>query len=330
MGPGAGAGTYQAVLDRGLHIGAVCSTDNWGKMPGRYGHGTMACLAPELTRESLWEAFLARRVYGVTGDRIRLDFRVNDSLMGQCITAGGTRSISVAVTGWDALDRVEVLRNGRVIATHSHQGTWKMPAVGERSEFRMRVECGWGPSCTEVDVPDRRWEGELRVEGGAMGGYHPCWVSPGQSAPRLREGTAEFSIRSGCETARNRVHNALIFSFVATPESSLRLRLDGRQVTGTVGDFSAQSRLLTYENQSIAMLEERAGIEPGSPERNDIYHFMSGKAKVHPAMPRAAYEAKLEFEDEEALTGEVNYRVRVQQRNGQMAWSSPIWVAPTA
>ena len=34
--------------------------------------------------------------------------------------------------------------------------------------------------------------------------------------------------------------------------------------------------------------------------------------------------------DYRVFRGEVNYRVRVEQRNGQRAWSSPIWVAPPA
>jgi len=53
MGPGVGGGTWQDALDRGYHIGAVCSTDNWGVMPGHYGCGRMACLARDLTRAGL-------------------------------------------------------------------------------------------------------------------------------------------------------------------------------------------------------------------------------------------------------------------------------------
>ena len=82
MGPGAGGSTYQSALDAGLHLGAVCSTDNWTNMPGHWGQGLMACLAEELTRDSLWEAFRRRRVYGVTGDRIELDFTCNGAPMG--------------------------------------------------------------------------------------------------------------------------------------------------------------------------------------------------------------------------------------------------------
>ena len=93
MGPGQGGGTYQEALDRGYHVGAVCSTENWGDMAGHYGNGGMAYLAWELSRESLWEAFKVRRVYGVTGDRILVDFRVGGALMGSVIRAAASREI---------------------------------------------------------------------------------------------------------------------------------------------------------------------------------------------------------------------------------------------
>ena len=123
MGPGVGGGTYQEALDRGLHLGAICSTDNWTNMPGHWGQGLMACLARERTRESLWEAFRARRVYGVTGDRIQLSFTCNGAPMGSVLPYAPQRRIHVAVRGSAAIDRIEVLRNGRVMATHCHQGT---------------------------------------------------------------------------------------------------------------------------------------------------------------------------------------------------------------
>ena len=138
MGPAMGPGTYQSALDSGIHIGAIASTDGWSLMPARYGDGLMACLAGELSRDGLWEAFKARRVYGVTGDRIGLDFRLNGHPMGSRVTAAGKRRIAVNVIGSDAIDRIEILKNGRVIATHCHQGAWSQPRPGRRRGARER------------------------------------------------------------------------------------------------------------------------------------------------------------------------------------------------
>ncbi len=328
MGPGFGGGTYQAALDRGYHLGAICSTDNWGAMPGHYGRGTMACLARELTRESLWEAFEARRVYGVTGDRIRLDFRVNDALMGEIAEAKGAREISAEVEGCDAIDRIELLRNGRVLATHCHQGTWDLPRPGQRSRFKLRIEAGWGPRPDEVEVGDREWEGELTVAGGRMLHFDPCWVSPGQSRPFLNGGKASFQMRTSQTMIGGRHQNADVFEFEADASAELRVRLCGLEERGTVEEFARSSREIWFKEECTRMLQEGRGIEPGSPEREDIYHHVAYKAKIHRPVPESAYTARFRLTDDEPLAGESNYRVRVEQRNGQRAWSSPIWVRP--
>jgi len=328
MGPGLAGGTYQDALDRGLHVGAVCSTDNWGEMPGHYGRGTAACLARELTRESLWEAFKARRVYGVTGDRIRVDFRLNGAVMGEIVRARGVRNIYVRVVGSDALDRIELLRNGRVIATHCHQGRWQPPQPGRRSRYKVRIEAGWGPRPGELRVPDREWHGELSIPEGRITGWEPCWVSPGQGEPLLEGDRARFDMRSSQATVRGPHQNALVFEFEADPRAELCVRINGLEERAPVGEFARGSRVMWFRDECVRMLHELAGIEPGSPERDDVYHHVAYKVKIHRAIPEAGYTAEWTFEDDEPLCGEMNYRVRVEQRNGQRAWTSPIWVCP--
>ena len=271
---------------------------------------------------------MARRVYGVTGDRIPVDFRVNDVFMGEITEVKGAREISVEIEGCDALDRIEVLRNGRVIATHCHQGTWDLPRPGLRSRFKLRIEMGWGPRPDEVDVPDREWQGELTVADGRMLRFHPCWVSPGQSRPVLSDGTASFEMRTSPKTVGGPHQNANVFEFEADAGAELRVRLNGLEQCGTVEGFARGSREVWFKEECMRMLQERRGIEPGSPQRDDIYHHMAYKAKIHRLVPESGYSARFRLTDDEPLDGECNYRVRVEQRNGQRAWSSPIWVRP--
>ena len=329
MGPGLAGGTYQDALDRGLHVGCIASTDNFGALAGRYGRGRMAALAAELTRESLWEAFKARRVYGVTGDRILLDFTLNGAPMGSIVRAAGKRALRVSVHGCDALDRIEILRNGRVIATHCHQGTWEPPRAGRRTRFKLRVELGWGPRANELDVPDRRWHAELALDGGRFLGCEPCWISYGQRRAQLDGAIARFQMLTGSSTVTERAQNANIFEFEAAPETPLCLLINGLEERAPVAAFAAGSRVIWYRDECVAMLRDLCSLEPGSPERDDVYHHMAYKAKVHRAMPETAWSATMEIEDDEPFDGEINYRVRVEQRNGQRAWSSPIWVRPS-
>jgi hypothetical protein len=327
MGPGTAGGTYQDGLDRGLHLGAICSTDNWGNMPGHYGQGLMACLARELTRESLWEAFLARRVYGVTGDRIELGFTVNGVPMGGIIQPSRRQEIRVKVRGSDALDRIEVLRNGRVIATHCHQGTWELPRPGVRTRFKLRIEVGWGPRPNEIALPDRLWQGHLRLSDGCFLSYEPAWISPGQGIPKLTGDQVSFIVCSSTQNSIKPRQNANLFEFEAVPEAELLIRLNGLEEKGTIHSFAAGSRVIWFRDDCVRMLHEHCGLQPDSHPREDPYYNMAYKAKLHRIIPEAGYQAEFVIPDDEPITRETHYRIRVEQRNGQRAWSSPIWVS---
>lgn len=329
MGPSSYPGTWQAALDRGHHLGCVCSTDNWGEMPGHFGNGRMAVLATELTRESLWEAFRARRVYGVTGDRIQVDFRVNGAPMGSRLSAAGPCQIEVNVTGSTELDRIELLRNGRVVATHCHQGTWRLPEPGARTRFKVRIEAGWGPRPNEMDIANRQWRGQLKIDGGRMLAFEPCWISPGQGIPELQAAEATFSLDTSIKDVQQPNQNANVFEFEADPACPMRVVMDSLEENGTVAEFARGSREMWFREDCVEMLQEQVGLQPDSPERQDIYHHLAHKAKIHRPVPQAAYTANCQWEDDGNGGGETHYRVRVEQRNGQRAWSSPIWVSPT-
>jgi hypothetical protein len=326
MGPGVGGSTYQEALDHGLHLGAICSTDNWANVPGHWGQGLMACVARELSRESLWEAFQARRVYGVTGDRIELGFACNDAPMGSVIAHSYKRSLSVQVRGSDALDRIEILRNGRVIATYCHQGTWMPPQTGQRTRFKLRIEPGWGPRLGEIPLSEQRWDGFLAVDGGCIVGWEPCWIARDQGVPQLHGAQARFTMVSRQENVTKTFQGATLFEFEAALDAVLSLRLNSLEIALPISQLAARSHLLWYKDECIKLVRDTTGIEPESTRRGDVYYQLACKAKIHKVLPESAYTASFEIVDDEPLEGETNYRVRVEQRNGQRAWSSPIWV----
>lgn len=328
MGPGLAGSVWQSALDRGLHLGAIASTDNWQNTPGSWGKGLMGCVATDLTRDSLWEAFRSRRVFGVSGDRIELDFTCNGAPMGGILGSARERRIEVAVRGWDAIDRIELLRNDRVIATHCHQGTWSQPAPGRRARYVMRIETGWGLRIGELPEGDQGWEGEVGLSNGRFLGWAPCWTGRGQEVPRLEGGTARFRLTSTQAAVTNPFQVGLVLEFEADPASVLSLRLNGQEERDVVGHFASGSRVMWYKDECIKRLVDFTGIDPASLERQDpLFYQLAHKAKLHKAIPEAGFTAALSFTDDEPLSRETHYRVRVEQRNGQRAWSSPIWVA---
>jgi hypothetical protein len=286
----------------------------------------MACLATELTREGLWEALTARRVYGVTGDRIELSFTCNGAQMGSRLAPTSRREIVVRVRGSDAIDRIELLRNGQVVATHCHQGTWTQPAPGARARYKLRIEAGWGPRLGEIPLPQTLWKGSLSVDGGRFVGWEPCWIARGQGVPTLSGERAQFSMLSRQENVNLPFQGATLFEFEADPGAELVLDLNGLQVRDRVHALADSSRLLWYREDCEQRIRDTTGVEPERARRGDAYYQLANKAKLHRAMPEAAYTAALEWIDDEPLERETHYRARVEQRNGQRAWTSPIWV----
>ncbi|MEZ5002735.1 MAG: hypothetical protein R2730_06845 [Chitinophagales bacterium] len=104
----------QDALAEGEKVGFTSFSDNHNAKPGQKGNGLGAAIAPELTRNELFHSFANRLTYGSTGERILLEFKVNDQMMGSEINllfnevphfelmAHGTRNIEfVELVKWD-------------------------------------------------------------------------------------------------------------------------------------------------------------------------------------------------------------------------------------
>src|SRR5690606_26580151 len=81
----------QDALANGLRFGIIGGSDAHGliwhhKMSRKrdaYRAGLAVLLAPECTRHALFDAMKKRRAYGTTGTKPRVEFRVNNHLMGE-------------------------------------------------------------------------------------------------------------------------------------------------------------------------------------------------------------------------------------------------------
>ncbi len=328
MGPGVSGSTIEEALGRGIKTGIIASNDSHYGVPGVHGMGLMACYARQLTRESLWEAFAARRVYGVTGDRIELDFTVEDAVMGQAVRKAGPVRARVRVCGGDAIDRIELLRNNRVIATHCHSGAWAPPTGQEPVRCKLRVEVGWGPKTSDVPgLPPRDWQCSIEIADGAVLSAEPCWRTAGQSIGQTGGRRCEYGFRTLQDPPHGQVPTeATIFELGGRPADVVTLRLEGQSVRMTLAEAMAGSRIVHFIGEAADFVRKTYGIDPARLKRKDRIYFLSHKAKVHRAIPESGFSAELDHLDAHPPGGENFYRVRVLQRNGQAAWSSPIWV----
>ena len=329
MGPRVGPHLATAGLRAGHRFGLVASTDHHSGYPGSYGYGRLGTYASALTREALWEAFLARRVYAVTGDKIQATLRVNDAWPGASIDGNRrTRHLAVDVQARDFIDHIELLKNERIIRRWSgpdpaRAASLVSTAGGRRVRATVRIEWGWGDVSSEV-----QWDARLSLEDGQLHAVETCFAGPAVVAPKDHDdalddvlphrlidqderGCAWESSTTGNPTVRHSATQAIILDLEAPVRTGLCLQVNGKSYRVTLAELLEGSRGVCLEG------------------------FVSEAIVFHHAVPRELSRFQREIDDwprrrlrAEAEAGRETdwYRLRVCQRNGQWAWLSPIWV----
>ncbi len=312
MGGRTTKGTVFAALSRGYRFGLIAGTDDHFGYPGAYREGLAAVWADDLTRKSIWDAILSRRTYAVTGDRINLQFTLNDRPMGAEMEYQAEREISCAVEAVGEIDKVEVLKNGRVVHREF------VPTVLPEDQYeggaaKLRVQWGWGPWASLDMAEVCEWEGNITVEGGSLTGATPMFQS-GPYVEDLRDrltDVGEDGLNFSSFTSRED-------AFVQDATKGVILDLDGKadtEVTFTISEPAAISETYTLAE----LMASSQTIFTGA--------FTSESVLIHRLVIPKSYELDVTWTDEESDPGSDDfYMIQVTQSNGHIAWSSPIWV----
>jgi len=322
MGPRVTGNTIQDGLAQGCRFGIIASQDGW-PFAGRHGAGLMACYAEELTRESLWEAFLARRVYGVTGDRIKLDSRINNRSMGEAFEGSGNLRVRASAVGTQAIDRIELIKDNRVVATHCHQGTWRNPARGT-VRVKLQIEHGWGLSTSPREsVVAKNWDALVKTRGAQILSVEGRFSRLGQEIVRQTKTTCAYRLTTYGRDSTESV----VLEIEGPVDSRVVLKCGSHSEAFTLAELMGASLVLSDREETDVRLKEQYGLDASQYDTvEDKLYGCSYKTKLHQAIPEAGYTAALKFADVAPKRGSSFYYVRVSQVNGQYAWSSPIWV----
>jgi len=310
MGGRETANTASAALEAGLRFGFVGSSDDHAGFPGAYGEGLMAALVEEFSREGIFAAIRARRTYALTGDRIELDFSVEGAPMGSTIEAGRQAEVRFSVRGRDELDVVDVVQDGRIV----HRAFPKQSMASEedfRGPIQIRLEWGWGP--WEALALDRLcdWAMNVKLQRGRIARYFPCLQSmPFDERRRhrfAREGDSGLAIRS--YTARRNAYRAnpnqsVVLEIEANSDGVLELALSEPVQQATASPLSE-------------LLRGSHNLFTGA--------FPSEGYQWHRLVPDAAsaLEGRCMLD---VPKGRSHVYLRVRQKNGHMAWSSPLFL----
>lgn len=324
--------TVEYQLKRGLRFGFVASTDDHFGYPGAYGEGVAATWATDLSREAIFDAIRNRRTYAITGDRIRLEYTLNDAPMGSELPWQPVRLAEVAVEGGDAVHMIELIKNGKVIRRHFPEDSAGARDSGFQ-EAKCRVQYGWGPWAALDLARTCAWDMTIRVENGRFLKAEPCFQS----------GPYEEDMRDRVTWQSDREIRVVSFTsrrdaYLEDPTKSVVLTISGGPDTRLDVSMSRPhqvQRKLTLDD----LLHD-----------NDVTFtsvFTSESLIVHRLVLPDEYTAHVQWEDQadqsdraeqaehseaagKRAVGETGsgdwYYVRVRQQNGHFAWSSPVWV----
>lgn len=332
MAPRTTGGTFQDALAKGLIVGVIASNDGPG-LPGRWGIGRAGVWAEECTRESIWEAVLSRRTYAVTGDRIELDFSINNAPMGSIIKASGSINAEVNVRGSNAIDRIELLQNGIVVDTYCHSGKWEKSPESKR--FKVFIHAGWGPATHfGYNIKKINWQFNLEVEKGHIIGLEKCFTHLSQKIKSKDEKhctwefltTGHSSFNFGTLYYGFGMCQGIVFELEGSHETVLHLEIENEKFNISLADLTKGSFLFPLLGESRKRTFKTFGLKEEEIENPDTYYHNARKIKIHRAIPESGYDCSNIFKKIKLEKGRNYFYVRVSQLNGQMAWSSPIWV----
>lgn len=305
--------TARAALGKGLRFGFVGSSDDHAGFPGAYGEGLMAALVTDFTREGIFEAIRARRTYALTGDRIALEFAVDGAPMGATIAADGSVEAAFRVAGRDELDVVELIQDGRVVhrAYAEEQGGAKAALA---QPVQLRLEWGWGPWAALALDRVCDWALEVTVSGGRMTRFFPCLQSmPFDETRRHRFEPFARGDESGLAI---RSYTARKNAYRENPNQSLVLEIEGGADTVLTVALSAPAaqRVATRLGD---LLERSHNLRTGP--------FPAESWQWHRLVPLASSSLAGRY-TLEVPPGRSYAYLRARQKNGQLAWSSPVFI----
>ncbi len=316
----------QEYLSRGHQVGVVAASDDHLSHPGysapnrtslaqRGGLG--AVMAPERSRDAIFDGMKARRTYATTGDRIILEFEVNGIGMGARAPFSDTREITGRVIGTAPVGSIALIKNEEELWSEDYSLDTDGGAPTDLLVTFYSEE-------TPVHMGDaprgwRHWRGRLTVAGATLVSIEGTdFANPTTQNVEQDGNGAAFRTNTRGETSSLKLSVSDV-----QPGAAIVLELEEAAETGSAPPFYRPRAVIPGATVRLPLAEIQGGrLDKLLPIEN--YHRDSVTLRrVRPDGPR---DLTFSYTDTDSPRQGDYYFVRVRQLNDAMAWSSPVWV----
>jgi hypothetical protein len=313
----------QRYLDFGHHVGFVGGSDNHQGHPGYSSssptiveskNGLTGALAPSLTSEKVFSAIRNRSVYATSGERILLDFSIDGIAMGGSVPKEASHKIHASIAGTRALKQIEIVRGNKVIFNRNFGGK-----LGQSNVLRVAFHSP--SSVVGHDNPRgyRIWKG---------------WLDFGRDLIQEVDSSHLFNFHMEHAEIRKGGRSRIDFEVHTRGHSdAIFVKLDNL-LNSDVMTFHLEETVESADSRFVRARDTMESTQFEIPV-SDLVNGAASKeiytgsycdvVKLDILDPESTWDAEFIFEDtEEVTTDGEHYRLRVEQIDGAIAWSSPI------
>lgn len=316
----------EAYLSHGHEVGVVAASDDHLSRPGysaphrnslaqRGGLG--AVLAPERSRDAIFNGMKAKQTYATTGDRIILDFDVNGTRMGQRADYSDSRVVSGRAIGTAPIKSIQLLKNNKVI--------WEEEYLLENSastEQQLLISFTSDPApYFNGDAPRgwRHWAGDLNVTNATIiEAKSMDFFNPFTQAIVVDNNIINFRTNTRGDTS------SILLTLTGVNENTMiSFDLDETTETGSAPPFYRPHATIAATQTDIALSELEEGKITRTLAGPD---YPEDAITIRRVITEGTKDISFSFDDPSFPDQGDYYYFKVEQANDAIAWSSPIWI----